>query len=79
MQTEGKASDPIKYCKDMVKKIRRTYHILGPLEMRISEELWEAVCEHSVVRRKIAVNKYPQAASDAIIAQLAGELEDEDQ
>lgn len=78
MQVEGSASDPIKYCKDMVKKIRRTHHILGPLEMRISEELWEAVCEHSVVRRKIAVNKYPQAASDAIIAQLAGELEDEE-
>lgn len=78
MQTEGSTSDPIKYCKDLVKKIRRTYHILAPLEMRISEDLWDAVCEHSAVRKKIAVNKYPQAASDTIIAQLAAELEDDE-
>lgn len=78
MQTEGKDSNPIQYCKDLVKKIRRVHHIQAPLEMRISEELWDAVCEHSVVRRKITVNKYPQAASDAIIEQLAGELEDDE-
>lgn len=78
MQTEGTTSDPIKYCKDLVKKIRRTYHIMSPLEMRISEELWEAVCEHSAVRKKIAVNKNPLAASDAIIAQIAAELGDDE-
>lgn len=78
MQTEGTASDPIKYCKDKIKAIRRTYHINGPIDIRIAEDLWEAVTEHSKVRTKIAVNKNPLAASDAIIAQIAAELTDEE-
>lgn len=78
MATEGTTSDPIKYCKDRVKAIRRTYHIYAPLDMRISSELWDAVCEHSKVRTKIATNKNPLAASDTIIAQIAAELSEEE-
>lgn len=77
MATEGTTSDPIKYCKDRVKAIHRTYHIYAPLDMRISSELWDAVCEHSKVRTKIATNKNPLAASDTI-AQIAAELSEEE-
>lgn len=78
MQTIGSTSDPIKYCKDKIKAIRRTYHINAPIDIRMSLELWEAVCEHSKVRTKIAVNKNPLAASDAIVAQIAAELDPEE-
>lgn len=75
MATEGTASDPIKYCKDRIKAIRKAYHVYRPIDIRMSEELWDALCEHSKVRTKIAVNKNPLAASDAIVAQIAAELD----
>lgn len=78
MQTIGTASDPIKYCKDKIKEIRRKYHIYAPIDIRFAEELWDATCEHSKVRTKIAVNKNPLAASDTIIAQIAAELDPEE-
>lgn len=78
MQTEGKDSDPIQYCKDKIKEIRRVYHIYQPIDLRISSELWDAIVEHTKVRKKIAVNKNPLAASDAIIDQIAAELEEEE-
>lgn len=46
MQTEGTTSDPIKYCKDRIKWIRRVKHIYAPLEMRLSSELKDALVEH---------------------------------
>lgn len=78
MATEGTASDPIQYCKDKIKWIRRVKHIYSPIDIRFSSELWDAVVEHTKVRKKIAVNKNPLAASDAIIAQIAAELEEEE-
>lgn len=77
MTTAGTKSDPIQYCKDKIKKIRRKYHIYAPIDIRISEELWEAVCQHPKVRSKIAVNKNPLATDNALV-NIAAELEDEE-
>ncbi len=77
MTTEGTASDPIKYCKDRIKAIRRTYHIHQPIDIRMSEELWDVVCEHSVVRKKIAANKYPTLKSTDL-DNAADQLEDDE-
>lgn len=77
MATEGTASDPIKYCKDRIKAIRRDFHIYAPIDIRMSEELWDAVCEHSKVRSKIAANKYPTLSSDQLTT-AAAQLEDEE-
>lgn len=77
MTTAGKNSDPIQYCKDKIKEIRRKYHIYAPIDIRISEELWEAVCQHPKVRSKIAVNKNPLATDNALV-NIAAELEDEE-
>ncbi len=77
MTTAGKKSDPIQYCKDKIKEIRRKYHIYAPIDIRISEELWEAVCQHPKVRAKIAVNKNPLATDNALV-NIAAELEDEE-
>lgn len=78
MATIGTASDPIKYCKDRIKAIRKTFHIYAPIDIRFSDELWDAVCDHSKVRSKIAVNKNPLAASDTIVSQIAAELSEEE-
>lgn len=77
MTTAGTKSDPIQYCKDKIKEIRRKYHIYAPIDIRISEELWEAVCQHPKVRSKIAVNKNPLATDNALV-NIAAELEDEE-
>lgn len=77
MQTIGTTSDPIKYCKDKIKSIRRDYHIYGPIDIRMSEELWDAVCEHAKVRSKIAANKYP-TLDTAGLANAADQLEDDE-
>lgn len=77
MTTAGTESDPIQYCKDKIKEIRRKYHIYAPIDIRISEELWEAVCQHPKVRSKIAVNKNPLATDNALV-NIAAELEDEE-
>lgn len=77
MTTAGTKSDPIQYCKDKIKEIRRKYHIYAPINIRISEELWEAVCQHPKVRSKIAVNKNPLATDNALV-NIAAELEDEE-
>ena len=77
MTTAGTKSDPIQYCKDKIKEIRRKYHIYAPIDIRISEELWEAVCQHPKVRAKIAVNKNPLATDNALV-NIAAELEDEE-
>lgn len=77
MVTAGTKSDPIQYCKDKIKEIRRKYHIYAPIDIRIAEELWEAVCQHPKVRAKIAVNKYP-LATEAALVNVAAELEDEE-
>lgn len=76
--TEGTSSDPIGYCQTMVKKIRKTYHYYGALEMRISEELWDDVCNHSKVRSRIAQKKNPLAGTDATLANVAANLDDEE-
>ena len=68
---EGPASDPLEYFKTKVKWIRRVKHYNGPLEMRLASDLWEDLLTHSKVRTKIAVRLYPEAASDAIISQIA--------
>ena len=78
MATEGTASDPIQYCKDMVKKIRRTYHVYRPLEMRISNDLWEAVCEHSKVRDRVARHIYRNITNDDAIAAITKDIDDEE-
>lgn len=78
MATAGTTSDPVKYCKNKIKSIHRDYHINAPIDIRVSSDLWDAVCEHPAVRKKIAVNKNPLAASDAIVAQIAAELSDEE-
>lgn len=77
MTTAGTKSEPIQYCKDKIKEIRRKYHIYAPIDIRISEELWEAVCQHPKVRSKIAVNKNPLATDNALV-NIAAELEDEE-
>lgn len=77
MTKAGTKSDPIQYCKDKIKEIRRKYHIYAPIDIRISEELWEAVCQHPKVRSKIAVNKNPLATDNALV-NIAAELEDEE-
>lgn len=77
MTKAGTESDPIQYCKDKIKEIRRKYHIYAPIDIRISEELWEAVCQHPKVRSKIAVNKNPLATDNALV-NIAAELEDEE-
>lgn len=77
MTTAGTESDPIQYCKDKIKEIRRKYHIYAPIDIRISEELWEAVCQHPKVRSKIAVNKNPLATDNSLV-NIAAELEDEE-
>lgn len=74
---EGSASDPLEYFKTKVKWIRRVKHYNGPLEMRLASDLWEDLLTHSKVRTKIAVRLYPEAASDAIISQIAANLKDE--
>ena len=77
MNKAGPKSDPIQYWKDKIKEIRRKYHIYAPIDIRISEELWEAVCQHPKVRSKIAVNKNPLATDNALV-NIAAELEDEE-
>lgn len=77
MATAGTASDPIKYCKDKIKAIRRTYHIYQPIDIRMSEDLWDAVCEHPEVRKKIAANKYPTLEATQLTT-AAAQLEDEE-
>lgn len=74
METEGKNSDPIEYCKNMVKKIRRTYHITSPLEMRISKDLWDAVCEHSKVLDRVARRIYRTISNEDTLASLQKDL-----
>lgn len=77
MATEGTASDPIKYCKEKIRAIKRTFHVLRPIDIRFATELWEAVCEHSKVRSKIAANKYPTLKSTDL-DNAAEQLEDEE-
>lgn len=75
MTTEGSASDPIQYCKDKVKAIRRTYHIARPLEMRISQDLWDAVSEHSKVLDRIARKIYSGIDNETTLASLKRDLD----
>ncbi|MDE7411182.1 MAG: hypothetical protein K2M94_04000 [Paramuribaculum sp.] len=74
MTTEGKNSDPIEYCKNIVKKIRRTYHITRPLEMRISKDLWDAVCEHSKVLDRVARRIYRTISNEDTLTSLQKDL-----
>lgn len=76
MTKEGSASDPIEYCKNLVKKIRRTHHINLPLEMRVSRDLWDAVLLHGKVRNRAATFLNP-AAENSVLANYAANLTDE--
>lgn len=69
---QGSASDPIKYMQDRVKYIRRSGHYYGPLNLEISQDLWDDLLTHSAVLQKIGYNIVPTAAS-AAIAQSVGE------
>lgn len=68
--TEGTASDPVAYCKNRVREIRRKYHYRGRLRMEIGKETFEDLCGHSKVIQAVAQRVYPNAA-DATIAQGA--------
>lgn len=62
--TEGNTSDPIKYLKDKVKAIRRTYHYVGRLKMEISRDLLEDMLGHSKVLLTLGQRLYPISAVD---------------
>lgn len=77
--TEGTSSDPIRYMKDMVKKIRRDFHYYGPLKIEMAKEMLDALITHSKVLTRIGRLLYPLAVTDttgATALQYAQNLDD---
>lgn len=61
--TEGKDSDPVGYCRDRIRFIRRKKHFLGRIGMEIAKTTAEDLCSHSKVLSDIAKRLYPNAAN----------------
>lgn len=74
---EGSAADPIKYMRDRIKAIRRTYHYYGPLHIEMSQDLYDDLLTHSKVLSRIGYALYPQSASDTAAQGAAQNLGDE--
>lgn len=62
--TEGTSSDPIKYMKDWVKKIRNKFHYYGGLKVEMAKETFDAMLTHSKVLSRVGKLLYPLAAVD---------------
>lgn len=78
--TEGTSSDPIKYMKDWVKKIRKQFHYSGPLRIEMAQETFDALLTHTKVLTRIGKMLYPLSAvdvTDATALQYAQNLSDD--
>lgn len=67
---EGKDSNPILYLKNRVKDIRRVLHYKGPLEMELSQDLWDDMLGHSKVLPLVSSYIYRNISSDTVRADL---------
>jgi len=74
---EGSASDPIKYMRDRIKAIRRTFHYYGPLHIEMAQDLYDDLLTHSKVLSRIGYALYPQSASDTAAQGAAQNLGDD--
>lgn len=76
--TEGADADPIEYLKTRVKAIRRTYHYVGGLKMEISQDLWDDMLGHSVVKARLATYFYATIEDGTVrLAAIQDKNEDE--
>lgn len=77
--TEGSKSDPIKYMKDWVKKIRNEFHYYGGLKIEMAKETFDALLTHSKVLSRVGKLLYPLSAvdtTDATAVAYAQNLDD---
>ena len=74
---EGSASDPVTYLKTMVKKIQRTFHYFGPLQMEISKDLYDDLMTHSKVLSRIGHSLYPNVTDEATVIANAQNYDDD--
>lgn len=75
---EGATSDPIEYCKQRVRWIRKVKRYRGSLKMEIAQDLWDDLCTHSKVRDEITRVKHNLSSNEKTLAALARSLNDEE-
>lgn len=74
---EGSTADPIKYMKDRIKAIRRTYHYYGPLQVEMSQDLLDDLLTHTKVLNRIGHAMYPNVTDDNTVIANAHNYSDE--